>query len=115
MEDQAHDPSGIAAKRHPDPDLARALADLMGQHAVDAHRCQQQGDDPERERQQHRCPPRVERLPDALGHREDIVRLQLGIECRERGPDRAGHVGGIAAAPDGEADVALSVLHVHGK
>ena len=84
----------------------------MGQHAVDAHRCQQQGDDPERERQQHRCPPRVERLPDALGHREDIVRLQLGIECRERAPDRVGHVGGIAAAPDGEADAALNVLHV---
>ena len=39
-----HDVTRLGAKRHPDADLLRALADRVRHHAVDADHCQQHGD-----------------------------------------------------------------------
>ena len=79
----------VAAERHPDPDLARSLADLVGEHAVDAHRGQQQRDGAERERQQHRRAPRVAAtVPTRSGIERTSYELQLRIDVGDRPPDR---------------------------
>ena len=97
---QPQDSPAVAAQSHPDADLAGPLADLIRQHAVEADRRQQQRDDAERQRQHHRRAARVQRLLHPFGHREDVRRLHLGIDLRQRALHRGRRRRQIVAAPD---------------
>ena len=55
-------PRGIAAERHADPDLARALRHLIGEHTVNPDRGQKERDAGERRREHHRRAPIHQRL-----------------------------------------------------
>ena len=56
-DDQPKDIAALRADRHPQPDLLRALADGVGDHAVEADRREEERDAGEQPEQQHREPP----------------------------------------------------------
>ena len=82
-QDEADHRARIGAERDPDPDLARALADHEGHHAVDADRREH-----ERRGSQRRRAAAVEKRRDAVASRpiSSIVRTPIG---RLIGIDRA--------------------------
>ena len=61
-------PRGCAAERHPDADFLAALRHLIGEHAVEPGRGQEQRDAAEHHRQHHRRLAVDEALVDARLH-----------------------------------------------
>ena len=78
--DQAEDPPAVAAERHADADLLAPLRHLVGEHAVDADRGQEQRDAAEQRGQQHRRLAADQRLVDPLLHRLHREERQLRID-----------------------------------
>ena len=81
--------AGLAPSAERDPDLRRAQAHDVRQHAVDAHRSEEERDQRGDQEHGHREARAAHRIAEHALHRLNLRHRQIGVQLRDRAADRA--------------------------
>jgi hypothetical protein len=95
--DEAYQVGSARTECEADAHLAGALRHRVGDHAVDAHRGEQQGRPAEGEQQQHREARLGDRAVDDLPHRAHVGDREVRVHRVQRAPHRRGQERGVAS------------------
>ena len=109
-DDEAQDAGRRCAERQANANLTHALADGVGEHAVDADAREDEREHCERGEQLHRHRALPQRLIDDALHRLDVEHGLFRIDGADRGDDRSRERVGRDGGPDDQRRSVEGVL-----